>query len=69
MRGLFYFLIYFILFYIIWKFIKTIFRNIGSKRNNYIKSDRNGSTRYKNIEDAKFTEIKDEDEKKEKDSA
>lgn len=60
------FLIYVILFYIIWKFIKVFIKFLSSskKENPDIKSGREHS-KYKNIEDAKYTEIKDEDKDKE----
>jgi len=56
-------LIYVILFYIIWKFIRVFVKYLSSskKENPDIKSGREGQSKYKNIEDAKYTEIKDED--------
>jgi len=55
-------LIYVILFYIIWKFIVFVkYLSSSKKENPDIKSGREGQSKYKNIEDAKYTEIKDED--------
>jgi hypothetical protein len=39
----------------------------SKKENPDIKSGKEGQPKYKNIEDAKYTEIKDEDKEKEKD--
>jgi hypothetical protein len=63
------FLIYVILFYIIWKFIRVFMKYLSSskKENPDIKSGKEGQSKYKNIEDAKYTEIKDEDKGKDKD--
>lgn len=63
MRGLFNILIWAILFYVILKFIRIFVRYIKSSqnRNPNIKSDKEAGSKYKNIEDAKYTEIKDED--------
>ena len=57
------FLIYVILFYIIWKFIRVFIKYLSSskKGNPDIKNGKEGQAKYKNIEDAKYTEIKDED--------
>jgi hypothetical protein len=62
-------LIYAILFYIIWKFVKVIMRYWGLSKsgNPDINGGRESQSKYKNIEDAKYTEIKDEDKAKEKD--
>ena len=62
------FLIYVILFYIIWKFIRVFMKYLSSSRkgNPYIKNGKEGQSKYKNIEDAKYTEIKDEDKSKDK---
>jgi len=62
-------LIYAILFYIVWKFIKAFMRYLSSsqKANPDIKGGKESQSKYKNIEDAKYTEIKDEDKGKEKD--
>ncbi len=62
-------LIYAILFYIVWKFIKAFMRYLSSsqKGNPDIKGGKESQSKYKNIEDAKYTEIKDEDKGKEKD--
>ena len=55
------FIIYVILFYIIWKFIKVFVNSLrSSKGNPDIKNGRDGKSKYRNIEDAKYTEIKDE---------
>ena len=61
------FIIYIILFYIIWKFIRVFMKYLSSskKENPDIKSGKEGQSKYKNIEDAKYTEIKDEDKDKE----
>jgi len=61
------FIIYIILFYIIWKFIRVFMKYLSSskKENPDIKSGRESQSKYKNIEDAKYTEIKDEDKDKE----
>ena len=63
------FLIYVILFYIIWKFIRVFMKYLSSskKENPDIKNGKEGQSKYKNIEDAKYTEIKDEDNAKDKD--
>jgi len=63
------FLIYVILFYIIWKFIRVFIKYLSSskKGNPDIKNGKEGQSKYKNIEDAKYTEIKDEDKGKDKD--
>ena len=62
-------LIYAILFYIIWKFIRVFIKYLSTSRkeNPDINSGREGQAKYKNIEDAKYTEIKDEDKGKDKD--
>jgi hypothetical protein len=61
--------IYAILFYIIWKFVKVFMRYLSSsqKSNPDIKGGKEGQSKYKNIEDAKYTEIKDEDKERAKD--
>lgn len=61
-------LIYAVLFYVVWKFIKAVLKYLTStqKNNPDIKGGREGQSKYKNIEDAKYTEIKDEPEDKEK---
>ena len=61
------FIIYIILFYIIWKFIRVFMKYLSSskKENPDIKSGRESQSKDKNIEDAKYTEIKDEDKDKE----
>ena len=63
MRGLFNIIIWVILFYIIWKFIRVFMKYLSSskKENPDIKNGREGKSKYKNIEDAKYTEIKDDD--------
>jgi hypothetical protein len=63
------FLIYVVLFYIIWKFIRVFMKYLSSskKGNPDIKNGKEGQSKYKNIEDAKYTEIKDEDKGKDKD--
>ena len=63
------FLIYVILFYIIWKFIRVFMKYLSSSRkgNPDIKNGKEGQSKYKNIEDAKYTEIKDEEKDKDKD--
>ncbi len=62
-------LIYAILFYIIWKFIRVFIKYLSTSRkeNPDINSGREGQAKYKNIEDAKYTEINDEDKGKDKD--
>lgn len=62
------FIIYVILFYMIWKFIKVFmkFLSASKKENPNIKNGRE-HTKYKNIEDAKYTEIKDENKDEDKD--
>lgn len=61
------FIIYVILFYIFWKLIRMFIKSLKSSRNENpnIKSDRESQSKYKNIEDAKYTEIKDEGKDKE----
>lgn len=63
---LLYYLLWAILFYIIWKFVKVIMRYLGlSKSSNPdIKGGKEFQSKYKNIEDAKYTEIKDEEKGK-----
>ena len=63
MRSLIIYFLLFTFFYLIWKIIKSFFISLNSHRktNPNVESDRGGSSKYKNIEDAKFTEIKDED--------
>ena len=55
------------MFYIIWKFIRVFMKYLSSSKNENpdIKSGKDGQSKYKNIEDAKYTEIKDEDKDKE----
>ena len=57
------FIIYIILFYIVWKFIKIFIRSLISSQHNNpdIHHGKDDKFKYKNIEDAKYTEIKDED--------
>lgn len=61
MRLIYYFLL-FIFFYLVWKIIKSYFITLNSqqKTNPNVESDRDSSSKYKDIEEAKFTEIKDE---------
>ncbi len=63
------FLLYVVLFYLIWRIIRLFmkFLNSPKKENPDIKGSRESQSKYKNIEDAKFTEIKDEDKRKDKD--
>jgi hypothetical protein len=60
-------LIYAILFYIIWKFLKVLMRYLSSSQtgNPDIKNRKESPSKYRNIEDAKYTDIKDEDNDKE----
>lgn len=60
-------LIYAILFYIIWKFLKVLMRYLSSSHtgNPDIKNRKESPSKYMNIEDAKYTDIKDEDNDKE----
>jgi len=57
------FLIYVILFYIIWKLIGIVVKSLISSKskNRDIKNGKDVKSKYKNIEDAKYIEIKDED--------
>jgi len=58
-------LVYAILFYIIWKFIRMIIKSYLYKQSrSKVNDQKDASTRYRNIEDAKFTEIKDEENDK-----
>lgn len=62
-------IIYLILFYIIWKFIKVLIKSYRSSQyKSHFEDTKNSNEKYRNIEDAKFTEIKDEDDKEKKDS-
>lgn len=60
-------IIYVILFYIIWKFIRVFIKSLKSSRkeNPDIKDRGESQSKYKDIEEAKYTEIKDEDKDKE----
>lgn len=59
--------VYAILFYIIWKFIRIIIKSYFYHQNrSKVNDEKNASSRYRNIEDAKFTEIKDDDKDKQK---
>lgn len=62
---LLYFILYFILFYILWKFIRVFIKYITTlkKDNPDIKNTGNTQSKYKNIEDAKYTEIKKDEDK------
>lgn len=61
------FIVYAILFYIIWKFIRMIIKSYFHHQNRSKVNDvKNASSRYRNIEDAKFTEIKDDEKDKQK---
>jgi len=61
------FLIYVILFYIIWKLIRIVVKSLISSKskNPDIKNGKDVRSKYKNVEDAKYIEIKDEDKDKE----
>lgn len=56
------FIIYLILFYIIWKFIKLLIKSYRTFQNkSQFEDTKKPNAKYRNIEDAKFTEIKDDD--------
>ena len=57
------FIIYVIIFYLFWKIIRVFMRYLNTSKNGNpdIKNTRNEQSKYKNIEEAKYTEIKDED--------
>lgn len=60
------FILYTILFYILFRLITTMIRNISKKTDNEIKSQhKTKKSRYEDIEEAKYIEVKQEDEKKE----
>ncbi len=57
--------VYAILFYIIWKFIRIIIKYyLYNQNRSKVKDEKDASSKYRNIEDAKFTEIKDEEKDK-----
>lgn len=57
--------VYAILFYIIWKFIRIIIKYyLYNQHRSKVKNEKDTSSKYRNIEDAKFTEIKDEEKDK-----
>lgn len=60
------FLLYLLLFFIGYFIIKLVVRSLTSKPKTKIHSSGTGrkENRYENVEDAKFTEIKTDDEKK-----
>lgn len=59
------FILYTILFYILFRLITTMIRNFSKKTDNEIKSQsRTKKSRYEDIEEAKYIEVKQEDEKK-----
>jgi len=61
------FLIYVILFYILWKLISIVVKSLitSKSKNPDLKNGKDVRSKYKNIEDAKYIEIKDEDKDKE----
>lgn len=59
------FILYTILFYILFRLITTMIRNFSKKNDNEIKSQpKTKKSRYEDIEEAKYIEVKQEDEKK-----
>lgn len=64
-------LIYIILFYILWKIIKVFIRSLTSSQQNNpdIKNGKDDKLKYRNIEDAKYTEIKDDDKERDQGKA
>ena len=58
----------FVLFYVIYHVIKLFIVNfrIGSKNRGNFQKDRKAESKYENVEEARFTEIKKEDEKTKK---
>jgi hypothetical protein len=58
-----------VLFYLIWRIVRLFIKyfNLSRKTNPDISGNRESQSKYKNIEDAKYTEIKDEDKGKDKD--
>lgn len=62
------FILYVILFYLAWRIVRLFIKyfNLSKKKNPDISDSRNSPSKYKNIEDAKFTEIKYEEKMKDK---
>jgi hypothetical protein len=60
------FLLYLFLFFIVYYVVKLVIKSLSSPSKNKIHNSRAGrkETRYENVEDAKFTEIKSDEEKK-----
>lgn len=59
------FILYAILFYILFRLITIIIRNSFNKADNKIKHEpKTKKSRYQDIEEAKYIEVKPEDEKK-----
>jgi len=60
------FLLYLLLFFIVYYVVKLVFRSLSSPSKTKINNSRVGrkETEYENVEDAKYTEIKSDEEKK-----
>ena len=60
------FLLYLLLFFIVYYIVKFVFRSLISPSKTTINNSKVGrkETKYENVEDAKYTEIKSDEEKK-----
>jgi len=60
------FLLYLLLFFIVYYVIKLVFKSLNSPSKTKIHNSRMGrkENKYENVEDAKYTEIKSDEEKK-----
>ena len=60
------FLLYLLLFFIVYFVVKLVFRSLVSPSKTTINNSkvRKKETKYENVEDAKYTEIKSDEEKK-----
>lgn len=61
-------ILFFILFYVIYHVIKLfiVYFRIGSRNKGNFQKDRKSESKYENVEEAQFTEIKKEDDKTKK---
>jgi len=59
------FILYFLLFFILFRVLRSLFQNLfGNKPDGKIRNDRAPQkSKYENIEEAKYTEIKENNEK------
>lgn len=63
---MFRFILYFVLFYVLYRLLRSVLNYFFKDRttNNIKNQSTSKSNKYENIEEAKFTEIKEDDEKK-----